>query len=453
MMNKILSLFLVVAVLALSAPNTYASDPVVNQVCPDGTTSCQLQHMGDVDNSSAADGTQSTSSNSGTSSVSNDSGMNNSGSYDNSSQNSSNTSGEINGTITGGNTESNATASGNSTDVVTTNWAHNEGNRSDINSEIGQSNTGTVGDTSSYSDGNDLSNAVNEGDVGNNSGNSNIGDTSATGGSVGDVGNNSGNSTNTNIQGQTTSVGDTNASIGDGAGSSTIGDVGSNSNATVGNTSATGGSVGDTASRSDSVSNSGGNALSNGSSSVSDASNTGGNSNVTVDAADRSSTSTSYVSNNKTLLLPTIQTAAPALVANPNLVIDRGVCGPRMEKVSERVNGTYVGLIKKSTIELGKDDELVPAAEPYRYWTAPNGAQHVFGHQIVTAWAQDSISASRAIGGAGNNSNLAGGQLGLSSASGMTRTTARVQLQECEIVQEARVVPILVEVPRKKGGG
>lgn len=216
-----------------------------------------------------------------------------------------------------------------------------------------------------------------------------------------------------------------------------------------------------------SASNSGGNKLSNGSESsssvgdtsltggnqstavrggdqVSDASNSGGNSSVSVDAADRSVTN--YES--QALVLPTIQTAAPALVANPALVVDRGVCGPRQAKVQERVNGTYVGLVKRSSIDLGVDDELTAAAEPYRYWTDPSGAVHVFGHQVVTFASVNGVAASRSVGLGGGKTGGDWGQAGASSGSSVQRTIIRIQLHECELPVAQREV--LVEVPSKK---
>lgn len=154
-----------------------------------------------------------------------------------------------------------------------------------------------------------------------------------------------------------------------------------------------------------------------------------GNSQVAVDASDRSSTH--YEA--QALYLPTIQTAAPALVAGPTLVVDRGVCGPRQAKRQERVTGTYVGLVKRSTIDLGVDDELVPADEPYRYWTDPQGVTHVFGHQVVTFASVNGVAASRALGLGGGKTGGDWGQAGASSGSSVQRTILRIQLQECEL--------------------
>lgn len=264
-----------------------------------------------------------------------------------------------------------------------------------------------------------------------------VGDTtSRSNSSVGDVGNNSGNSTNDLTQ---------RTNIGDVGSTSQVGNVGSNSG---GNTLSNG-----SASTSGSTSSSGGNTMTGGANTASNAASADGsgnsNTNVNLDASDRSRTS--YVS--QTLLLPTIQTAAPALVANPALVVDRGACGPRMAKVQRDVNGTFIGLIFKSSIDLGVDDELVSAEEPYRYWTSPSGSQHVFGHQIVTYASVVGVAGSRAIGANGGETGGNYGGAGLSSGSSMQRTILRVQLQECEIQLQPREVPVLIEVERKRNNG
>lgn len=280
------------------------------------------------------------------------------------------------------------------------------------------------------------------------------------GGSVGDVGNNSGNSTN--LLGQNTSLDNVgNVSVGDVGSTSSVGNVGSRSNSSIGDTSNTntlnngshsGGNTmtgGDVANTNTTSSNSGGNTLAGGNNAASADGSGNSRTEVNIDSADRSVTT--YTA--QTLLLPTIQTAAPALVANPALVVDRGACGPRMAKVQRDVNGTFIGLIFKSSIDLGVDDELVSAEEPYRYWTSPSGSQHVFGHQIVTYASVVGVAGSRAIGANGGETGGNYGGAGLSSGSSMQRTILRVQLQECEIQLQPREVPVLIEVERKRNNG
>lgn len=241
--------------------------------------------------------------------------------------------------------------------------------------------------------------------------------------------NNNSSNSNSNSSSNSSATG---GSVGlDNVGNTNIGDVGSTSSASIGDTSLSNNSnsnssVGDTSS------NSGGNTMVGGANTSSNDSS--GNSNVSVDSSDRSSTN--YES--QALVIPTIMTAAPALVANPTLVVDRGVCGPRMDKVQERVKGTYVGIIKRSSIDLGVDDELVASEVPYRYWTSPTGVQHVFGHQVVTYASVNGVAASRSVGLGGGRTGGDWGQAGASSGSSVQRTIMRIQLQECEIQTVAR---------------
>lgn len=277
----------------------------------------------------------------------------------------------------------------------------------------------------------------------------------------------SGNSTSTSHGGTGLGVGvgvggagGQGGSVGNVAGGS-VGNVGSRSNSSIGDTSNTntlnngshsGGNTmtgGDVANTNTTSSNSGGNTLAGGNNAASADGSGNSRTEVNIDSADRSVTT--YTA--QTLLLPTIQTAAPALVANPALVVDRGACGPRMAKVQRDVNGTFIGLIFKSSIDLGVDDELVSAEEPYRYWTSPSGSQHVFGHQIVTYASVVGVAGSRAIGANGGETGGNYGGAGLSSGSSMQRTILRVQLQECEIQLQPREVPVLIEVERKRNNG
>ena len=79
------------------------------------------------------------------------------------------------------------------------------------------------------------------------------------------------------------------------------------------------------------------------------------------------------------------------------------------------------------------DDELTAAAEPYRYWTDPQGVTHVFGHQVITFASVNGVAASRALGLGGGKTGGDWGQAGVSSGSSVQRTILRIQLQECEI--------------------
>jgi hypothetical protein len=248
-----------------------------------------------------------------------------------------------------------------------------------------------------------------------------------------------------------------NSNAAGGAGGSVAGSGNSSSTGGTANVGvASGSAVGDTTSRSslqvgDTSLSAGGNTLSNGSSSGGNtlsqaaSADSSGNSAVNID----SSRSDSYTS--QALFLPTIQNAAPALTASAQLIAERSDCGPRVEKRSERVYGTYVGVIKKSQIDLGLDDDLLPADEPYRYWTDHQGVQHVFGHQLITFASVNGVAASRSLGLGGGKTGGDWGQAGASSGSSVQRTVLRVQVRECEIQLAPREVPVYVEVPAKKG--
>lgn len=442
-MNKYISAILVAAVLALGAPDAHATYKTCpdgsrieyNKTCPEPPKPEPKPQPGDRDwwqqVSQQQNQTQTQNNNQNQSIKDSGNSSSNSSAHIKDSGNSSNTnsntahggsssikdSGNSTAVASGGSSNSTATGGsstikdvGNTTigDVGSTSSVGNVSSGSSIgdttNTNRNSTNIGDVGSTS-------LSNATG-GSVGNTT--AQVGDTSATGGNVGDVGNNSGNSTNT-----------------------------------LANNSNSGGNTLSNGSESTSRSNSGGNTMTGGDNNASADGSGNSRTDVSIDASDRSSTS--YVA--QTLLLPTIQTAAPALVANPTLVVDRGVCGPRMDKVQGRVDGTYVGIVKKSKIDLGVDDELVPAAEPYRYWTAPNGTLHVFGHQVITYASVVGVAASRSIGLGGGETGGNWGQGGVSSGSSMQRNVLRVQLQECEIQLAPREVPVLIEVPRKRQGG
>ena len=222
-----------------------------------------------------------------------------------------------------------------------------------------------------------------------------------------------------------------------------IGDVGSTSGAVSGSTSNSGGNRLDNASTSLSgaASDASSDSLSlaqTGDSTSAASADGSGNSSVTVDAADRSSSS--YVS--QALWLPEVQTAAPAYVASPNVQIVQGVCGPRVERVSERASGTYVGIIKRTSIDLGNDDVgIVLAAEPFKYHTDQAGNVLVEGSRVDYAVAVIGIAASRGIGlgGGETGGNWANG--GVSSNSSIQRPITRALITPCLLPAAAPVFP------------
>jgi hypothetical protein len=170
-----------------------------------------------------------------------------------------------------------------------------------------------------------------------------------------------------------------------------------------------------------------------------------GNSSVYIDSS-AGANSGNYEA--QALWVPDIIPAAPSMPAGGSLQIREMPCGPRVEKRSDRVYGTYVGMFKKSDIPLGLDEDIIYADEPYRYWTDPNGGQHVFGHRLLIVASQDGVAASRALSLGGGETGEGWGQGGVSSNSSMTRTAIRLVVAECEIPLVKREIPI--QPPRVK---
>jgi hypothetical protein len=260
------------------------------------------------------------------------------------------------------------------------------------------------------------------------------------GGSVNHSGNSSNHNSNTANGG---SVGDTSSN--------------SNSNARIGDTTLNNGS------------NSGGNTLHNGSSSGgntmtgganssdSRASNdNSGNSNVSVDAADRSQHSSSYTDN--TVFIPSVVPSTPsAALGVGNVTTLVSACGPLQKVVREQVVGTFVGLVKKSTIKQGYDETLAPYYDStgyqvdYRRVPQLDGSVKLMGHQVITSMAIVGVAASRNValgGGSGND----WGQVGGGSSSSIQQVVSRIQLRECE-VGSMGPRPIIQEVAPKSQGG
>lgn len=128
------------------------------------------------------------------------------------------------------------------------------------------------------------------------------------------------------------------------------------------------------------------------------------------------------------------------------MIAERGVCGPRVVKRSERVSG----VIGKLKVDLGSDDTLEPADVPFTTFTAPTGLTYLLGHSVIIFAGQNTVAASKGFGIGGNNSGLAGGQLGASTNSAATRTTLRIVVTDCMIpMQEATPsVPLPPRTPR-----
>lgn len=132
-----------------------------------------------------------------------------------------------------------------------------------------------------------------------------------------------------------------------------------------------------------------------------------------------------------------------------------GVCGPKVERQGERAYGTYVGLIKKSQIDLGPDHiGIVPAAEPFRYVTDSRGNTYVEGDRVDYVSYVVGVAASRGIGLGGGETGGGWGQAGVSSGSSIQRPMVRVLITPCVLaVQPPVVIPPAPPVIRARPNG
>ncbi len=161
---------------------------------------------------------------------------------------------------------------------------------------------------------------------------------------------------------------------------------------------------------------------------------TGSNTSTTnVDAADRSTTNYRSVS----LVLPSVGVTAPSTVAVGNIIKETMACGVLQSVQRDEVKGTYLGLFKKSEVNLGTDDTLVPfvneAGEEtyYKRVLGSDGKYRLMGHQPVVYTTQLSVSGARNLSLGGGGSNQEWGQVGAGSSSAMTRLVSKIQLRSC----------------------
>ena len=161
---------------------------------------------------------------------------------------------------------------------------------------------------------------------------------------------------------------------------------------------------------------------------------TGSNTSTTnVDAADRSTTNYRSVA----LVLPSVGVTAPSTVAVGNIIKETMACGVLQSVQRDEVKGTYLGLFKKSEVNLGTDDNLVPfineAGEEtyYKRVLGSDGKYRLMGHQPVIYTTQLSVSGARNISLGGGGSNQEWGQVGAGASSAMTRLVSKIQLRSC----------------------
>ena len=199
---------------------------------------------------------------------------------------------------------------------------------------------------------------------------------------------------------------------------------------------ATGGSVGNTSTGA-STSSTGAVTVtptSNQNAAANNSAKTGSNTSTTnVDAADRSTTNYRSVA----LVLPSVGVTAPSTVAIGNIIKETMACGILQTVQRDDVKGTYLGVFKKSEVNLGTDDTLVPfineAGEEtyYKRVLGSDGKYRLMGHQPVIYTTQLSVSGARNLSLGGGGSNQEWGQAGVGASSAMTRLVSKIQLRSC----------------------
>ena len=205
---------------------------------------------------------------------------------------------------------------------------------------------------------------------------------------------------------------------------------------------ATGGSVGNTSAASNQSLNGGATTVTPtqiASTSAKNSAETGSNTSVTnVDAADRSTTNYRSVA----LVLPSVGVTAPSTVAVGNIIKETMACGVLQSVQRDTVKGTYLGLFKRSQIDLGTDDSLVPFTNEtgeevyYKRVLGSDGKYRLMGHQPIIYTTVLSVSGARNLSLGGGGSQQEWGQAGVGASSAMNRLVSKIQLRSCEMAVE-----------------
>ncbi len=166
---------------------------------------------------------------------------------------------------------------------------------------------------------------------------------------------------------------------------------------------------------------------------------TGSNTSVTnVDAADRSTTNYRSVA----LVLPSVGVTDPSTVAVGNIIKETMACGVLQSVQRDTVKGTYLGLFKRSQIDLGTDDSLVPFTNEtgeevyYKRVLGSDGKYRLMGHQPIIYTTVLSVSGARNLSLGGGGSQQEWGQAGVGASSAMNRLVSKIQLRSCEMAVE-----------------
>ena len=178
---------------------------------------------------------------------------------------------------------------------------------------------------------------------------------------------------------------------------------------------------------------------SNQNASANNSAKTGSNTSTTnVDAADRSTTNYRSVA----LVLPSVGVTAPSTVAVGNIIKETMACGVLQSVQRDTVKGTYMGLFKRSQIDLGTDDSLVPFTNEtgeevyYKRVLGSDGKYRLMGHQPIIYTTVLSVSGARNLSLGGGGSQQEWGQAGVGASSAMNRLVSKIQLLSCVMAVE-----------------
>lgn len=174
----------------------------------------------------------------------------------------------------------------------------------------------------------------------------------------------------------------------------------------------------------------------------------GSTSGASADGSGNSSTHVNASNNSRyssqALFLPTLSGAAPTFVPGSSATVVAGQCGPLMATESEEVNGTYLGLIRKHSIYLGRTDRIVPyEGGEYVSRSYPDGSTRLFGHRAVRTTAVLNVAGSRQVSLGGGETGGNWGQGGAGGGSSMQRLVVQIDLEPCEAFHSVPVPPVV----------
>lgn len=164
-----------------------------------------------------------------------------------------------------------------------------------------------------------------------------------------------------------------------------------------------------------------------------------GNSNVDVTGVGSNNGSTVNLttadnSSSKTTFLPALVAQTPPSTSQiGNIVKTTTACGPMMKVITTRTEGKFFGIMSDSSVDLGRNDQIVDADVPYIQKKGVDGRMQVFGHQADMVTAILNVSGGRSIGFGGFSSSGGGAQgTGGTSGSMTEMVTNVIALRSCE---------------------